>query len=84
MTTREKLESMLIERGMSVQQANEVMDLAKPKIDEVADNYEISYDRPASEYPDIIYNTLFLFIKPIALKWIEENKPLAWFKPMFI
>ena len=84
MTTREKLESMLIERGMSIQQANEVMDLAKPKIDEIAENYTITYNTPASEYPDIIYKSLFMLIKPIALKWIEENKPLAWFKPMFV
>ncbi len=35
------------------------------------------------EYDDVIYRIIYMTIKPIALKWIEENAPLAWFKPMF-
>ena len=60
------------------------MELAKPKFDEVAGNYQITYDSPSNDYPDVIYNILFMQIKPITLKWIDDNKPMAWFRAMFI
>jgi len=84
MTTQQRLYSMLTDRGLSDKQVDEVMELAKPEFDKVADQYDITYDRPSDEYPDVIYNILFMLIKPITLKWIEENKPMAWFKVMFI
>ena len=71
MTTQEKLVNML------------VIALAKPELKVLSGTYDITFDRPAEEYPDAIYNVLFLVIKPIALKWIEKNKPMAWFKAMF-
>jgi hypothetical protein len=83
MTTREKLQEILEGMGMSNYQSNEVMELAIPQLDEVIESYSITWNSPSSEYPEEIYNVLILAIRPIALKWIEENKPLAWFKPMF-
>lgn len=83
MTVREKFQQMLIERGMFDTQANEVMDLAIPEIQSMFDDYQITFNSPADQYPSMIYGLIFLAIKPIALKWIEENKPMAWFKPMF-
>jgi hypothetical protein len=84
MTTREKLEEMLVHNGMFDTQAKKVMDIAIPELNNILDDYTITFDRPASEYPNAIYTILFLYIKPIALKWIEENCPLAWYKPMFM
>lgn len=83
MTTREKLEDMLINCGMFDSQAKEVIDISIPELDEVAGNYRITFDRPANEYPEPIFDILFLHIKPIALKWIKQNKPEAWFKGVF-
>jgi len=84
MTVREKLESMLIENGMFETQAKEVMEIAIPELNELVENYQITFNRPSSEYPNVIYNILFLAVKPIALKWIDENKPMAWFRSTFV
>lgn len=83
MTTYEKLHGMLVENGMFESQATEVMKLAIPELEEIVDGYDITLNQPANEYPKIVYTLLFIAIKPIALKWIEDNVPMAWFKPMF-
>jgi hypothetical protein len=83
MQTREKLEQMLVSNGMFESQAKEVMEISIPELNNLVEDYQITFDRPASEYPNVIYNILFLAIKPIALKWIEEKMPMAWYKPMF-
>ena len=84
MTTREKFESMLVKNGMFESQAKKVMDIAIPELKQMSPDYDITFDRPSEEYPSVIYNIIFIAIKPIALKWIEENAPQAWFKPMFM
>ena len=83
MTVREKLESMLVANGMFENQAKEVIDLSIPKLNELADGYTITFESPSKQYPDMIYNLWFITIKPIALKWIDDNKPMAWFREMF-
>ncbi len=82
MTTREKFEKMLTNNGMFESQAKKVMDLAIPVVDGF-DNYKMTWERPANEYPDPLYAVIYMMIEPIALKWIEDNCPKAWFKPMF-
>jgi hypothetical protein len=84
MTSREKLENMLVNNGMFESQAKEVIDIAIPELNNILDDYKFTFDRPASEYPNVIYTLLFMHIKPIALKWIEKNCPMAWYKPMFM
>ena len=84
MTTESKFISMLVNYGMFESQAAKVMEIAKPIIDETMPGYKFTWDSPASEYPDVLFDVVFLSIKPIALKWIEENLPQAWFKAMFI
>jgi hypothetical protein len=83
MNTREKFEEMLTYNGMFPSQAKQVMDEAIPVIDNMISDYKFSWDRPCEEYPAIIYNVVYLTVKEVALKWINENIPLAWFKPMF-
>lgn len=83
-TTREKLESMLVQNGMFESQAKKVMDIAIPELQKLVDDYDITFDSPSDHYPTLISSVLFIAIKPIALKWIEENAPQAWFKPMFM
>jgi hypothetical protein len=84
MNVKEKLESMLVNNGMFESQAKEVMEIAMPKLNELVDDYKISFYSSYSEYPEVIYDVLFLAVKPIALKYIEENIPQAWYKPMFV
>ena len=84
MTVREKLESMLVTNGMFENQAKEVVELSIPKLNELADDYTITFESPSNQYPDMIYNLWYMTIKPIALKWIDDNKPMAWFREMFV
>jgi len=83
MTTREKLEAKLTERGMSEQQACQVLNLAIPEIEAQTPQYQITWNGRYEDYPEVMYSIWFRILKPIALKWLETNKPLAWFLPMF-
>lgn len=83
LTTRERFEKMLIECGMFYDQAHAVMDKAIPVINEQSGDYDVTWDRPSTEYPDAVYNVLFLTVKPIALEYIEQACPNAWFGAMF-
>ena len=83
MTTRERFEQMLTNRGMWPEQARAVMDIAIPEIDDI-DSYKITWGLPAGEYPNAIYVVLFMRIKPIALEYIDDNMPNAFFRPMFV
>jgi len=82
MTVRNKLEANLISNGMYEQQAKEIIDISIVEIQKNEKN--ISFNAPADSYPKVVYNALYLTIKPIALKWIEENKPAAWNKGLFM
>lgn len=84
MTVREKLQSMLVIKGMSETQAKEVMVIAEPELNKLANDYKITFISPADEYPSVIYTILFMTIRRIALKWIEENMQVVWYKPMFL
>ncbi len=83
MTTKEKLQSQLVANGMFEQDAETVMQLAMPQLDAVVPNYKITWHRPADEYPAPIFALWWAQLKHIALAWIEEHQPQAWFKPMF-
>ena len=87
MTTRQKFESMLCERGLFESAATKVMDYAIPLIDEELqkqDTSRITWNLPAEGYPNALYATLFLtHIKRHVLDWASINMPMAWWKPMF-
>lgn len=84
MTTKEKLESMLVATGMFESQAKEVIGLAIPELNKQSPGgYKITWDLPASGYPDMLYNLWFITVKKVALPWIDKNCPNAWFRPVF-
>lgn len=84
-TVKQKLSKILVAHGMSDNQAEAVMIIAIPLLQQSAKEigHSITLDAPAEDYPEIMYHLWFKQIKPVALQWIEENKPHAWFKPMF-
>ncbi len=98
MTTKQRLIGNLIDCGMSQSQAEQIIELAIPVLDKQAHEingfhgvtfepenpYHINWDSPSFHYPDGLYAAWFMSIKPIALKWIDENKPQAWFRDMFV
>lgn len=78
---------MLYAMGIFETQATRIMDFAIAEIDKQktdADPYQITWNRPASEYPEAFYNVVFwIKIKPQVFAWAEQNMPMAWWKPMF-
>ena len=78
MNVQDKLLSMLIERGMFESQANDVIELVKVsgKAGSMRDNWLKDIDG----YPEIVVSVLWAITKDIAIKWVEDNKPDAWFK----
>lgn len=84
MTVRGKLENMLVLNGMFESQAKEVIELSIPKLNELDKDYTITFDSSSNSYPDVIYQLWFMTIKPIALEWIDKNKPMAWYRGMFL
>lgn len=84
MTTLQKLTKMITDRAVSDRQATEIMEIAKSEIAKDA-NYRMTWDRPASEYPKAFYNVVFaLYVKPAAIKWVDENLPNAFWRMMFL
>lgn len=44
----------------------------------------VTYNRHQSEYPEAFYKVLYLnTIRQTVLDYLEENHPMAWFKPMY-
>ena len=78
---------MLISNGMNETQSSEVLELVKTnQLTNIVkkDDYNINFEDDESAYPKVIYSILYESnVKPVALIWINQNKPLAWFKPMF-
>lgn len=74
---------MLVSNGMFESQAREVMVVAEPELEALVDNYKINLEDSVSSYPQAIYNVLYGVIKPVALRWIDGNIPMAWYRPMF-
>lgn len=78
-TVREVITKRLIDNGMFEEQAEEVMALAEESMDTMNENW----GKDANSYPAIIINLTWSNVKLVALKWIDENAPEAWFKPIF-
>lgn len=85
MTTLQRFEEMLTNNGVFESQAKQIMELAKPKFAETMPEYNVTWERPANEYPNAFYTIGFAtIVKPAALQWIDENLPKAWFRAMFV
>lgn len=86
MTTRQKIEQMLYNHGIFESMAVEIMDFSIPKIEaelQEEGTTGITWNRPAREYPDVMYDVLFLRLKKFVVEWAETNKPQAFWIPMF-
>lgn len=88
MTTRERIEDLLCQRGIFERQAKAIMDYAIPLIDlDMAESgmSKITWNRPSEEYPTVFYAALMLTqINKRVVEWADQNLPMAWWKPMFM
>lgn len=81
MTIEEKLKSMLVENGMFDEWADAV--IARLKEDVVGATMRGRWGDSVEGYPVQLLTGLWLSTKRIALEWLNENHPQAWFKPVF-
>jgi hypothetical protein len=79
----EHMLQMLKSRGMSESEAAKVMEtvMADPEFmfGEIKGRWHDHFE----DYPPAIDNMIWSNVRVYALKWLEENAPEAWFKPMF-
>jgi len=82
MNFEDKMKDLLIQNGMFGSQADEV--IAEAKVANCCESMMGRWGDDVSGYPEMMVNVLWLSVKTVALKWLEENAPEAWFKPMFM
>ena len=80
-TTKEKCISFLTNNGLWPQESEQVFEAAKPRLE--VGGYQMTWDRPANEYPNALYAVMFITLKAVALEWIDQNKPMHFARPMF-
>lgn len=84
-TTRDAFEAILHSKGVGEDTATKIMDAAIPKFKGLIPEYDVTWERPANEYPEAFYGIGYVtIVKPAALAWIDENLPRAWYRPMFL
>jgi hypothetical protein len=82
-TVEQKLHSYLFERGMFPDQADQVIAKFKDAVKALTPNDVIKYDSPADDYPPQLYAVWSLELGDVAVEWIDENCPKAWYRPLF-
>lgn len=81
MTIWEKFKGMLIERGMTSVHAAKVMALVEA---DVANKAMLGRWNDNTEgYTKELFLVLWFSVKQHAREWIDENLPLAWYRPLF-
>lgn len=80
-TIEYKLRGMLAKRGLSDSETDTIMEAfkAQPYNDVVKGRWDDSVE----DYPVEFLNGLTVGLFSEALTWIDANKPLAWYRPMF-
>ena len=85
MKTRKTIEQSVFERlvncGMFDSQALAVLELVKADTDE---NMHGRWSDSFEDYQPVVEPLIWSNVKRIALIWIDENKPKAWFREMFV
>jgi hypothetical protein len=78
-TVESEMKNYLIVNGMSDNQAESVIKETKKEMIGTFNNWQSQIDA----YSIQLQNLIKISVKQTALKWLNKNKPLAWFKPMF-
>ena len=82
MTIKEKFKSLLINSGMFDVDAEVVMQIVMN--DDANKAMEGRWNDSVEGYPDVLFNVLWASVCINAVEWIDENKPLAWYRPLFV
>lgn len=80
MTTKERLIKIIMNYGVSVEHAEEILILTLPVLNYLTD-INVSLDSHEDNYSKQIF-TMWnnVVIKPIVYKWVQNNKKFEWNK----
>jgi hypothetical protein len=81
MTFKEKVLDLLYNNGMFQDQAEQVLE--RVVTDDACTDFQGRWNDRVEDYPSLMVNLLWMAVKRVALAWINENCPQAWFKPLF-
>ena len=76
------MRNFLIENGMFESQADEVIDIATSH--SALESMSSRFLDDVSGYPEVMSTLCLVSIKAVALVYIDEKCPAAWFRPMFL
>jgi len=79
MTLREHLESIGVQHGLFESESKAI---AQQLIDEEGPMAG-RWDERSNDYPPQLMSALWHSFKRVAAKWLAENKPLHWARPVF-
>lgn len=82
-TIREYLSTYLFNNGMFENQCEEVLQLAE-KHDIFKGTMDNRWNDKIDDYPPMAMTTLKISLNRVALEYIEDKCPEAWFKPLFM
>jgi hypothetical protein len=83
MTIKEKLIQMGMEHGLFENSAKTIMDSVIQEDINGQNLMYVRWDDDYACYPEMLINTLWITFKRHALKWLNENQPRHWAKPVF-
>lgn len=81
MSIKEFLQTYLVENGLFPDQAKQVVTMTENAEENAA--MVGRWDDPVVEYPAPLRAVVIMCARRQAVKWIEDNMPLHWAKPMF-
>jgi hypothetical protein len=81
MTFEQLAHDHLFNNGMFEDNVSAVIELAKK--DEVLDSMSGRWTDKTDDYPPFMEKIFILSLDHVALKYIDENIPQAWFRPVF-
>jgi hypothetical protein len=80
MTFKEFVIKYLFDNGMFQDQAQQVFDaMSKDESNAAMDRW----DDDIEDYPEQMRAVVILLARQAAVKWIDANLPMAWYRPMF-
>jgi len=81
MTIEEEITSCLVNRGMFESDAAVVM--AQAKESGTLSSMSGRWDHQIDDYPAVLVSVTRISVMDVALDWIIENKPHAFYRPLF-
>lgn len=83
MTLREKMEDILIQRGMFSKDATAIMDMVTEGFKWANPLWWSMLNKNLKNCPATCYKPIWNWVKMSAKDWLEENVPGAWYLPKF-